>query len=238
MLRIIWLSLMLAAGIARVAHATPPQVVAVSDILFAANDSHIFLLRNLEDNMGFYGVVQTDVLLVARNRTTNVDDKIWPVARSVDYGAFEDPGPDGRVQTLVLKDAVNPFDIVAAQGAWLTLGTWGHPNPSDTAVTTLGDSAIILQDDGARYALDFGDLAKLIRENLERTRDRLPAYSLEGGYDALQDVNFDPAVDCRFGESLRIFDGDDRVTWLADVSCENDETMAPVATFLVMKQQE
>lgn len=241
MRRAIGLILMLSVSAAGMAGATPPQVVTVTDAVFAATDSHIFLQRNIEDNMGFYGVTQTDVVLVARNRLTNVDDDIWPVARSVDYGAFEDMGPAGRVQALPLQGAVNPYEIAAAQGAWLMQGRWGRPQAAETAETAvieIGADGVVLQADAAQYRLAFADVAVRLEENLARTRDRVPAHFLEGGSDALVGVRFDPAVECRFDAFSRIIDGPSGETWLAEVMCENEFTMAPVSTFFVMMRQD
>jgi hypothetical protein len=228
------LLVVLAAG---VAGATPPQVVVVTDTLFAATDTHIYLLRNVEDNMGYYNITQTDVLLVARNRLTNVDDDIWPVARSVDYG-FEDPVPEGRVQALPLQQVVNPFEIAASKQALLMMGRWGQPQTVETAVISVGTDAVILRDDSETYQLIFADVAARLEENLVRSRDRVPAYFLEGGFDMLIGVQFDPAADCTFTAFSRMNDSPSGQTWMADVTCENDDTLAPVSTVLVMSRQE
>jgi hypothetical protein len=238
MRRMVWLLLMTAVSVAGAARATPPQVVGVMDMLFGANESHIFLLRSLDDNMGRHGVVQTDVLLVARNRATNADEDIWPVARSIDYGAyFADFGRDGRVQTLALSGAVNPFDIAAAQGAWLMLGQSGRPAADQAIAVSQEAGALVLADDRTpgTYRLAFADLSTLLEGNLARTRDVLPAYFAEGGTDALVGLTFDPAADCRFDGFLQIPDGAAKVTWLAEVTCQNDTTMAPVSTYVVIR---
>ncbi|MGL5010300.1 MAG: hypothetical protein ACRC6I_10480 [Paracoccaceae bacterium] len=241
MLRTGMIVVMLVACLAGMARATPPQVVSVTDSLFGLSQTHIFLLRNLEDNMGRYGMAQTDVLLIARNRMTNVDDEIWPVARSIFYDA--DIAGDGaamKVEALPVAGLVNPFDIVAAKGARLMLGTRaGAVTPPDGTVM-IEDAAVVLADlnTDQTFRLDYGQIDERITASLNATRDALPAYLAEGGFDALEGVAFDVGTECAFEGYVALWDGIEGRSWLAEVRCENDETLAPVSTFLEMRLQE
>jgi hypothetical protein len=232
-----WVSVALAALLAEASGATPPQTVSVDDVLFAATDSHLYLLRSLEDNMGKYGIVQTDVLLIARNRATNTDDKVWPVARSTDYGAyFADNDLDARVERLPLEGAVNPFEIVASREARLMVA-WSVDGALPEGISSSDqDGGVMLTDasSGKVYRLGFDDLSRDLTESLARTRDTLPPLFAEGGVDVLEGVTFDPAVDCRIGGFRNLADIAGQSDWLVTITCENDQTMAPVTTVLAL----
>jgi hypothetical protein len=234
-----WVSVALPALLAGASGATPPQTVSVDDVLFAATDSHLYLLRSLEDNMGKYGIVQTDVLLIARNRATNTDDEVWPVARSTDYGAyFADNGIDARVERLPLEGAVNPFEMVASRDARLMVGrSVDGPLPEGISVSDQDGGVTLTEPEasgGKVYRLGFEDLSRDLTESLARTRDTLPPLFAEGGVDVLRGVTFDPAVDCRIGGFRNLADIAGQSDWLVTITCENDQTMAPVTTVLAL----
>ncbi len=218
------------------AHATPPQDVIVTDALYGVNDTHIFLLRSLDDNMGNYVQTQTDVLLVARNRITNVDDDIWPVARSLAISALENGSLEGRVQFMALDGAINPFDILQEQGAEPLMG---KPQPaavsSDTALAAEGDLLVLTDTNGGlRHQIGYAAIGALLADNLDRSRAALPAYFAEADIDVLQGVTFDVQKDCVFAPSLRISDSAGQIARLVAVTCKNDESLATVSTYLVM----
>jgi hypothetical protein len=224
------------AWMAVAAQATPPQVVSVDDILLGANDTHIFLLRRLDDNMGGYTRTQTDILLVARNRSTNLDDEIWPVARSITDGPVDDPTPDDRVEVIATPGAVNPFDILAERDAVPMLG-WSQAGTDVSDVTLAADGAQLVVEDTReklRYLIDYADVGALLTDNLNRSRAAVPAYFTETDIDMLQDVPFDAAVDCAFAPSFRVTDGQGQIARLVAVTCENAATMVPISTYLVM----
>lgn len=227
---VIRLSVVLMVSLAGIARATPPQVVSVDDVLFGMSDTHVFLLRSLEDNMGFHGVTQTDVLLVARNLATNADEEIWPVARSIHRAE------ENSVETLTVAGAVNPFEIAAARGVRLLLGRSDRPVTAAEVAVSFGGAALVVTDGraGTTFSLGFDEISQRLGEGLERTRDSLPPYFTEGGGDVLRGVRFDPALDCEVAGFVEMAAGAAGVLWLARVSCENEETMAPVATYLVV----
>ncbi len=227
--RMIWLSLAVIGSLAGVARATPPQVVSVDDLLFGVTETHLFLLRSLEDNIGFHGVTQTDVLLVARNRKTNEDEDVWPVTRSLHRAE------EGAVETLAIAGAVNPFEVAAERAVRLLLGWSAQSIRTPEIAVTLDETALVLADGrtAATFRLGFEEISLRLGEGLERTRDRLPPYFTEGGGDVLRGVRFDPAVDCEVAGFVEM----GAAVWLARLNCENDETMAPVSTYMVMHPQ-
>jgi hypothetical protein len=218
------------------AHATPPQVVSVEDILLGANDTHIFLLRSLDDNMGGYVQTQTDILLVARNRSTNADDEIWPVARSIANSPFEDASSEGRVQAIALDGAVNPFDVLAERGAELMVGRSQDARSfADIAITADGDRLVVVDTRAEQqYQIGYGEVGQLIVDNLNRSRATLPAYFAEMGYDVLEDTRFDVQADCVFSASFGLIDTEQQVARMVAVTCQNDQTMAPVSTYFMV----
>lgn len=60
--------------------ATPSQVVNTKDSLFGINATHLFPLRSSFDHMACHQPTQTDVMLIARNRVTLMDEQYWLVA--------------------------------------------------------------------------------------------------------------------------------------------------------------
>jgi hypothetical protein len=218
------------------AQATPPQVVSVDDILLGANDTHIFLLRRLDDNSGGYTRTQTDILLVARNRGTNLDDGIWPVARSITDNPVDDPTPDDRVEIIAMGGAVNPFDILAERDAVPMLG-WSQSGADVSDVTQAADGGQLVVEDTReklRYQIDYADVGALLTDNLNRSRAAVPAYFTETDIDMLLDLPFDAAADCAFAPSFRFTDGQGQIARLVAVTCENEATMVPISTYLVM----
>ncbi len=223
--------------------ATPPRTVDVEDIPLGANDTHVFLLRRLGDNMGLYGVVQTDVLLIARNRATGADDEVWPVARSLDNGPnFAEDGLSARVEFPPLADAVNPFDILQARKARLVAGAATNISAEYRGLEVVeAADGLGLAEDGSdkRYHLDYADISSALTASLNRSRDAVPAYST-GDFDPLRDVSVDPAADCDFGGFFPVFDVRDgavETEFFVRVTCENDDIMAPITTYLEVPVQ-
>ncbi len=219
--------------------ATPPQTVSVNDALLGANDTHVFLLRSTSDNMGSYFREQTDILLIARNRATNADDEVWPVARSIDHGVeFAENGLPARVEALPLDGAVNPFDILISKNARLISGRADRP-ADDLHPTFLQNNngvGLAADDTDESHSLAYAEIGTALTESLNKSREAVPPYFVEGP-EPLYDIRFDPAADCDFGgfaTTVEVRNGAVELEWLIKVACENDEIMAPVITYLVM----
>ena len=233
--------LLMTALFATAAHATPPQIVGVRETLMGINDTHLFVLRRMDDNMGSHYPTQTDVVLIARNRETNSDDQIWPVMRMIDHGvSFVEFDYETRVEPLPLKDRVNPFDILLWRKAQSMLG-------AQQTVPTLGNTKISREEDGLALVSDKGQfhlqdemVAQRFTTSLNATRTALPAYFIEGderGFDILRDVQVDPAQDCDYGGFYTFSEqiGDEYTElWLTRVTCENDATMAEISMYFLI----
>lgn len=94
--------------------ATPPRTIDIRDRLFARNADTLFVIREIRDNHGLHGVMQTDTLLITRNLAGGDDRGFQAVARVVDRGPEGDP----RAETLPLAAPANPCDLFAVFGAW------------------------------------------------------------------------------------------------------------------------
>ena len=225
------------------ASATPPQVVEVSETLLGVNDTHLFVLRRMDDNMGYHHITQTDVVLIARDRKTNTDAQIWPVMRVIDHGVdFLDFGEQERVEILPLPNRMNPFDILLWRKASPLVADTGEQSYlpmhelSDTdnmfTITTGAD------ENRRRYQLENNTAEALIRQSLNKTRAALPAYFNQGG-DMLQDILFDQTSDCKYSGFTVIsdlVDGQYTEQWIANVTCEEEDRLSPVSMFLFLPQ--
>jgi len=223
------------AGLAR---ATPPQTVEVREILLGLNNTHLFVLRTLNDNMGSYYLLQTDVVLIARNRATNLDDQVWPVLRVKDTGSeVEETAGVSRMENLPLPQRVNPFDILLWRKARPFLGD-DISTADDLGIDQIWDSSgltITVDNGGTTHGLQNDRISEVFKTSLNTTRKALPAYYTEGG-DMLADVEFAPANDCTSDGYISLFEtveGNLRETWITRISCENDITMSTIKMFLV-----
>lgn len=153
--------------------ATPPRSVFVDEKLFAINSTHIFVLRTLSDNFGFYEVNQSDVTLIARNRDTGKDDQHWPVLSIRDKGAtFEEFEPDqDRVANLGLPERVNPYDIVLWRKARLPINAGNIYDPS---VFRIANGDIRFDDIHASFTARLSDVQASLDESLQASRATIP----------------------------------------------------------------
>ena len=238
-MRIPTLTFALYLSFAGLAHATPPQTVEVRETLLGLNNTHMFVLRTLDDNMGLYTMRQTDVVLIARNRATNQDDQIWPVLRAKDMGP-EVVETDGvsRLEVLPLPDRINPFDILLWRKARPLLGDRIR-TADDLGIDQIWDASglsVTVDNGGTTHGLQNDDIANLFKTSLNRTRKVLPPYFTEGG-DMLADVEFSPETDCTSDGYTSLFEAggeNQKETWIARISCENDITMSKTEMFLVI----
>lgn len=75
---------LLLAGAAGAASATPPQIVSVRDMLYARDAGTLPILRAITDNHGRHGVMQTVTLLVFRSLTDGADHGFQVVERRIE----------------------------------------------------------------------------------------------------------------------------------------------------------
>ena len=226
------------------ASATPPQAVEVSETLLGVNDTHLFVLRRLDDNLGRYQPTQTDIVLIARNRQTNQDECTWPVMRMIDHGFdYATDNFETQVEPLPLENRINPFDILLSRNARLMLDQWPViPMESEMDVHLENGMLTIISEDMA-YRLSESSIANAFTQSLNATRKAVPPYFIEGGekgIDPLLDVRLSPAQECKIydfftfpevGEHGRINN-----IWIARVTCESEDAMSGLSMFLFLPQ--
>jgi hypothetical protein len=134
-------------AIATAAHATPPDLISLSDRVLGFSDTQVFILRETSDNLGMHAYGMHDVYLVAKNLTTGLDDEIWPVYR---VHSVSEPAP--KTTSFPLNGAVNPFEILAARAVQYT--NYGMQAPESNRAPESTFSADFLQVGGAMLPTD------------------------------------------------------------------------------------
>ena len=124
-MRLIAIILALSATLTAPAAATPPRSVQIDETLLAENSTHLFVLRRINDNLGYHHTTQTDVQLIARDLMTGRDTRFWPVQSILDYGPdFDSYGVPARIERRDGGNEINPFDVLRQQDArWILPAT-------------------------------------------------------------------------------------------------------------------
>lgn len=233
------------------AMATPPQVVSVKETLIAMGGGLLFIKRELNDNMGSHHLQQTDTVLIARDIETNSDTYIWPLERTLDNGpdhVVTDTSPrvaqvpldeqnlarqiiyrhHGRHANLRKATPENAVEVLSnADGMLISASTptFAYETPTDTAART-------------SYWMSYAELSDQFVASLRNTRYSFPPHFVEGG-DTLINPEFEPALDCTFNYFAQLSeqtDGEQQAIWATYVTCENDNTMAPVSMFVTLRK--
>ncbi len=99
------------------AHATPPDAMDVSDELFGISDTHLFVLRHTDDNLGQYTKSARHVFLVAIDLKT-AEEEYWRVSLTVRGERYDESGaPLGMVtQRQSRPNETNPYDLIGKRG--------------------------------------------------------------------------------------------------------------------------
>ena len=232
--------------------ATPPQVVSVDETLvgYGGPEKLLFLLRKLEDNLGSHSRLQTDLILIARSKSSNQDVYHWPIKRSIDNGASHvDTEGDPRHVTVPLEFDHSPWHVIKAHHAGLVTQTKADVQ-SEIEILKNRDGMLISATtprfaygapegtpERTSYWVSYTQLASDIETSLSETRYNFPPFFLEGD-DPLSAPNIIPEQDCSFDDFVEVFeqrDGEQQGFWTAYVTCENDTTMAPVSMFITLQ---
>lgn len=202
--------------------ATPSQSVDVEDQLIGINDTHLFLIRTLNDNLGNHHLHLVETVLVAKSLTTGLDEEFWPVRR-VYYSRQEED-----VVEKALENTVNPYDILADKKAIpLSEGRVSFPAPSDIVISLEGTEISLTTTWLPNTYRISHDWLKTARDtNIRATRQAVPPFMLEGDIDMLLDRSFDVAADCEIAGYTRHFDfsPEDKPTiLLVKIDCRDNE---------------
>lgn len=182
--------------------ATPPRALSVEDVLFGENATHLFVVRTVSDNLETHMTELTDTLLIAINLQNGLEEKAWPVQRTLESGDVFTRAPEDRIRTLSIADQINPFDLLAKENARPLL---------DSAAKTVTDARLQKWYSKDSYAigrwigtpefeLSFSRLKASIETSFQMIRTTLPAYS--EGYDPLTDTAFSNFEKC---QTTRLF---------------------------------
>ncbi len=216
--------------------ATPPDTITIDESLFAVNDTHLFLIRTAQFNLGLHIFGMKDTFLVAKNIATQRDEEFWPILRqhgASDYDA-DTGAPSALIQTFPLDGAVNPYQLVAERGA-LVIRDAAYGTSEPTALTQSG-----FQFEAARLSAE--DITTQMAAAVRATLAAMPAYP-DAEYTSMTRVG--PA-DLLSGWSVVAsdcqYEGVRRVTpvygmrdlTVARVSCWDDETYQPATLYVIL----
>ncbi len=210
--------------------ATPPRSLAVEDVLFAVNDSHLFLLRRVTDNLETHMTALTDLVLVAKRLDSGREDAIWPVRRVLAAGDPFTIDQADRVKELPLPGQVDPFALLGEHHARPLLDSAARPAIDANLQNWFSNRVFALGkwEGQPEFEIALPALAAQIAASLKATRAAVPLY--EGGYDPLLEAGFTDLPKCEVSRiyltrpvdtaarsfvKLRCLDPDNAVwTWL------------------------
>jgi len=236
------------------AHATPEEMIEVSETLLGINDTHLFVLRRIDNNLSYHMPTQTDVMLIARNRTNNTDDQVWPVMRMVEYGAsYKENHMEERVEILPLPDRVNPFDILLWRKAIPFMGAENMQvhSPyfyvsSATTQFSHADRMLTIKTNTREsiWTSRISDqkAAELIENSLKHTRATIAAYVpphyLSDDVDGLRGIKINAGADCQIIDThllYEVIDAQDQFFQIAQIRCGYESDVHPVSMFLIFQ---
>ena len=214
--------------------ATPPRTIEIRDRLFARNTDTLFLIREIRDNHGLHGVIQTDTLLISRDLAGGDDRGFRGVARVVDRGPDSDP----RAEGLPLTSPANPYDLFRDFDAWPQTA----PRHGDPSLVSLSGDGLDLDGLGhfgpARFSLSLDDLTLRLRDTLSAGLQVLPPHTVGGG--SIGPHPFDPTAidilrDCDVSNNMVLRHAETDPA-LAQLSCEIEDGLGSVQLWLVIPQ--
>lgn len=178
------------------ARATPPRSIGVEDVLVGINQSHLFLLRTVTDNLETHGTALTDILLVSKAMDTGFEDGVWPVRRVLETRDISSGPASTQVQDLPLPNQIDPYRILAEENA-APLADRDSKSLDDAVLQLWHDqrgTAIGRWVGSPEYQVDQHTLAVQLRDSLRSARRNVPAF--QDGYDPLQHAKFDDPFHC------------------------------------------
>ncbi|WP_039018663.1 hypothetical protein [Halocynthiibacter namhaensis] len=204
-------------GVTQPAVGAPDRWVAMDEQIIGQNETHFFVLRKIEDNLGYHSTTKSDVYLISRNLFTGIDERIWPVMRTIDHGAYYfQNGHEQRVENLGAGERVNPFDILLWRQAWRVL-----PREIEADRNWLEMDAIVLEE-GFRvslpstvYEADMDPMFTALKDSTTRTRRILNSTSDRHDWDRHLTANIN-----------LLASGD----WALEAACEIDAVYLPSAS--------
>lgn len=217
-------------------NATPPQIIAVAETILGENDTHLFLLRRIDDNLGFHHTRQTDMVLIARNLSTGRDDDTWRVLSILDHGPeFADYGQPKRVENLGAADRVNPFDVLLWRQARVAPPDGAKRTAGSARIT--GDGIEVAEGDAVpTHRIPLADVMPRVAASLRATRRLMPARKLETGSDPLLETHVDIPAGYRVGALHRSMAPTDpnRLCYAVRLDCTDQDELVQLSLYVVV----
>ena len=224
--------------IAAPATATPPDAVSLYDRIFGVSETHVFILRQMNDNLGLHIRGMNDTFLVAKNINTGIDDNIWPVMRM--YGGYN--GNDGAevIMHFPLANAVNPYGILAAANALPISHQMRHPDNKYAPEIWLKPDVLQVVD----VALPLAEIFAQMQASIDLTSAAVQAYPdsefQSMTYHTPQELMTEIELDfewCELDAALTVrATYEQPETHLARINCASDTVQS--ATLIVLIPQE
>ncbi|MBV7258846.1 hypothetical protein [Erythrobacter crassostreae] len=100
------------------AHATPPDVIDIHEWPFGVSNTHLFVVRTSNDNLGLYESLRVETFLVAIDLKSGAE-KMWVLDRLLQVRDYAD---DGEPLEYVTKrdeglEPINPYAVLTEYGA-------------------------------------------------------------------------------------------------------------------------
>jgi len=233
MIRILTMALILTAGMAS---ATPPRITLSQDRLVAATQTHIYVQRDITDNLGSHWAGLQDQHLIEIDVETGTATRHWPLRHmAINHLELDDFLVPGRV-TEREGETYDLIQVLRDVGA--------EPlSPTIWAVEgiTLKDGALMRGD--TQLLTPFG-IRAAGRAQLAILRDTYPPIETEEEYRREDRIDFydlyaEGDWDCRLGpEGETLFRPNERVL-IAALQCE-DYNLSGMWSFhaIVIEQQD
>ncbi len=151
------------------ASATPPRSMQMDETILAQNATHLFVLRRIDDNLGYHNTILTDVQLIARNLVTGRDDRIWPVMSVLDHGAdWQSYNEPARLALRELPETFEPFAVLRAEGVWRYLPAERGPSNASASWSKNG-LQVTGTDDAVSHAIDIATIREKLQSSLQQS---------------------------------------------------------------------
>ncbi|MEP2735536.1 MAG: hypothetical protein ABJP34_04485 [Erythrobacter sp.] len=142
-------------ALAAPASATPPDAMDVSDELFGISETHLYLLRHTDDNLGQYTTSARHVFLVAIDLKT-AEEEYWKVSLTVRGEKWDEDGNSVGIVTQRAYRPIesNPYDILGERGARpiSAAALRAYPFPKGE-ITADADSVKVAAEFGPTYTM-------------------------------------------------------------------------------------
>ncbi|NSX54649.1 hypothetical protein [Parasulfitobacter algicola] len=212
--------------------AGPSGQVWIEEDIIAVNDTHIFIMRDIQDNLAFHNVLRTDTFLVSKDIQTGLDDQIWPVRIVVYYGRDTDTGNEGRLTETEPMGRVDPYVVLIenfARPTTFRLKGYSFTNQKTLAMEN-GNLGFVLTYVGTEYRIRFQDVQAQVSSNMTKIydfmvqRDPELAYMLPlGGLVELEDIQPNIDEECKIVDRFKE-QGTKRAWAFLQLNCEREES--------------